>query len=748
MTFLKKFWRGFCNIFGFHRNSKYVDDYLDTANMRSGVFMSVVIIALEVYLVIRQTNKYVIDALLQSIEYKESVVTKLGIGLSEYPFYVLFSNLSSYFLLMSLGGAMLFYCLQFAKKEKSKKKFVTTLAFAGVSLALCCLMPFEFRYGAIKFSSITYKIRGILKIIFYGSIIAFDASVIFATVEKYKNGKLNKLFAIATISTFALVCLTFGVMISYGDFVSTAKFTDTGVLQHKQIICFLTMILYVACLLIWKPYISISILGTVFLLFYFALKNYGGDRQLPEGDEINYLTFFISLTMVAISIYNQRIREAQKDEELIEMATRDKLTGLYSFRYFLDQCKEKILAENPKGGELVYLFLNLRHFKIYNDQKGYVKGNQLLKDVGKIFQECFDEGTLLTRQSDDHFMALTNTGRIVEKVEKAAAMILERTPIVRVGLNVGACLLMDTLYEPQVGVEKARYACTEIKSVRKNEKIVFFDKRMHEETTKAQYVATHIDEAIKNGYIQAYFQPVVWSNGRELCGVEALARWIDPKYGFLSPGVFVPVLESSNLIYKLDKEILRIVCEKIRFNLDFQLPVLPVSINFSRADFGVIDLVKTINEIVDYYKVPHELIHVEITESALTKKKDLLMETLNELHANGYAVWLDDFGSGYSSLNNLKDFEFDVLKLDMDFLRGYKGSAKEKALISCVINLAEEIGMKTLCEGVETMEQAEFLESAHCGRLQGYLYGKPLSYDELLKKIKAGEYKLSKDVIL
>lgn len=748
MSFLRKFWYGFCNIFGFHRNSKYVDDYLDAANMRSGIFMSVVIIALEIYLVIRQTDKYVLDALFASSSVKEAAIAKVGIELGEYPFYVLFTNLSSYFLLMSLGGAMLFYCLQFSKKEKSKKKFITTLVFAGVSLALCCLMPFEFRYGSIKFTSATYKLRGILKIVFYGSIIAFDASVVLATIEKYKNGKLNKIYSIATISTFALVCLTFGVMISYGDYVSTAKFTDTGVLQHKQIICFLTMILYVACLLIWKPYISISILGTIFLLFYFALKFFGGDRQLPEGDEINYLTFFISLTMVAISIYNQRIREANKDEELEEMATKDKLTGLYSFRYFLDQCREKIKAEGLKGGEYVYLFLNLRHFKIFNDQKGYIEGNNLLRDVGEIFKQCFDEGTLITRQSDDHFMVFTKTGRIVEKVDRAAEMIVERTPVVKVGLNAGACLLLDTLDEPQVGVEKARYACSEIKTSHKKDRILFFDKKMAEDATKAQYVATHIDEAIEKGYIQAYFQPVVWSKGRELCGVEALARWIDPQFGFLSPGVFVPVLESSNTIYKLDKEILRIVCEKIRYNLDNKLPVIPVSINFSRADFGVINLVKTINEIVNKYNVPHNLIHVEITESALTKKKDLLKETMNELHADGYAVWLDDFGSGYSSLNSLKDYNFDVLKLDMDFIRGFTGSQKEKALIGSVIKMAQEIGMMTLCEGVETMEQAAFLETANCGRLQGYLYGKPLSYNDLLAKVKAGEYKLSKDIIL
>ena len=746
MTFLKKFWSGFCNIFGFHRNSKYVNDYLNAANMRSGVFMSAIIIGLELFLIVRQSDKYFIPKLAGGMAF--------DLAFAKY--------LLTYFLLLSLGGAMLVFCSQYLKKENSKRRFLLTIIFAGISLLFCCCFPLLIKHNLIFYSKdgINEKINNIysaLTVVFYTSIVAFNVCVIFATIQKYKQKKQVKAWAIATISLFALVCLAFGIMVSYSDFISTSPFPGTSERQFKQIICFLTMVIYVACLLIWRPYISVGMLGVVFFAFYFILTHIESwwdpasgatARMLPEGDGVNYLTFYISLVMVAISIYNQRIREAQKDEELIDMATKDKLTGLFSYRYFLDQCKVKIQTENPKGGEFVYLFLNLRHFKIYNDQKGYIEGNQLLKDVGEIFRECFDEGTLLTRQSDDHFMALTNTGRIVEKVEKAAEMILERTPVVRVGLNVGACLLMDTLYEPQVGVEKARYACTEIKNSRPKEKIIFFDKRMHEETTKAQYVATHIDEAIEKGYIKAFFQPVVWSKGRELCGVEALARWIDPKYGFLSPGVFVPVLESSNLIYKLDKEILRIVCEKIRFNLDFKLPVMPVSINFSRADFGVINLVKTINEIVDKYKIPHELIHVEITESALTKKKDLLNETLDELHANGYAVWLDDFGSGYSSLNALKDYDFDVVKLDMDFIRGFKGSSKEKALISAMVNLAEELGMKTLCEGVETMEQAEFLESAHCGRLQGYLYGKPLSYDELVKKIKDGEYKLSKDVII
>ena len=139
--------------------------------------------------------------------------------------------------------------------------------------------------------------------------------------------------------------------------------------------------------------------------------------------------------------------------------------------------------------------------------------------------------------------------------------------------------------------------------------------------------------------------------------------------------------------------------------------------------------------------------HIEITESALADEEDVLKQTITGLHEKGFAMWLDDFGSGYSSFNVLKDYEFDVLKLDMKFLTGFSNNKKARALISSVVSMAEQIGMKTLCEGVETMEQAAFLEQASCGRLQGYLYGKPLSYAEIMAKIEAGEFELSSDII-
>ena len=750
MNFFSKLWNGFLNIFGIRKQSKYVKNYLNEANMRSAAFMSFVIFVLEVWLVIRQTRKYIIPTM-QDPENTYSL------------FRVVFSNTSLYFLMMFFGIAMFVYSLQYISKKKTLSKMIIPIVFAGLSIALCCLLPFEFKYGTINFdlntTTQTKAIRSLLRLLFYVSVILFDIVIIFSSVYRYKGGQRGSLSSVLVISLFALVCLMFGTMVSYGDFISSKIYNDAtlgDVLKNddknKQIICFLMFTIYVGCLLIWNPLISIGILGSLFLGFYFLLSAVAGlgGRNLPEGDGLNYLTFFISLTMVAISIYNQRLSEAKKDEELEELATKDKITHLLSFEYFVVLAKERMIEEDYGSGKGIYLFINIVGFKIYNEKKGFEEGNKFLKETGAIISECFPD-SLITRQSDDHFVVFTkfdNIEAIEEKIAKVNEMVGAKDPDMRLGIQVGGNITVESDEKPRICADKARYAYVHLKQKKTTQLLALYDKQMHDDYLMAQYVVTHIDKAIEEGYVRPYYQPVVWSKGRTLCGVEALARWIDPQYGFLNPGKFIPALESASVVYKLDAEILRLVCKDIRENMDKGLPVLPVSINFSRADFGLVDIVDIVNKTVDEFKVPHHLIHVEITESALTDEEDVLKDTIKRLHENDFATWLDDFGSGYSSFNVLKDFEFDVLKLDMAFLIGFNGNEKAKALIKAVISLANEIGMRTLCEGVETAEQAAFLESADCGRLQGYLYGKPLSREELLEKIKKGELELSNDVLI
>ena len=719
MNFFSKLWNGFLNIFGIRKQSKYVKNYLNEANMRSAAFMSFVIFVLEVWLVIRQTRKYIIPTM-------QDPANTYSL------FRVVFINTSLYFLMMFFGIAMFVYSLQYISKKKTLSKMIIPIVFAGLSIALCCLLPFEFKYGTINFDLNTTTqakaIRSLLRLLFYVSVILFDIVIIFSSVYRYKGGQRGSLSSVLVISLFALVCLMFGTMVSYGDFISSKIYNDAtlgDVLKNddknKQIICFLMFTIYVGCLLIWNPLISIGILGTLFLGFYFLLSAAAGlnRRTLPEGDGLNYLTFFISLTMVCISIYNQRISEAKKDEELEELATQDKITHLLSFEYFVVLAKEKMLEEDFGDGKGIYLFINIVGFKIYNEKKGFEEGNKFLKETGAIISECFPD-SLITRQSDDHFVVFTkfdNIEAIEEKIAKVNEMVGAKDPDIRLGIQVGGNITVESDEKPRICADKARYASVHLKQKKTTQLLALYDKQMHDDYLMAQYVVTHIDKAIEEGYVRPYYQPVVWSKGRALCGVEALARWIDPQYGFLNPGKFIPALESASVVYKLDAEILRLVCKDIRENMDKGLPVLPVSINFSRADFGLVDIVDIVNKTVDEYQVPHHLIHVEITESALTDEEDVLKDTIKRLHENDFATWLDDFGSGYSSFNVLKDFEFDVLKLDMAFLIGFNGNEKAKALIKAVISLANEIGMRTLCEGVETAEQAAFLESADCGRL-------------------------------
>ena len=755
MKTLSKIWNGFLNIFGLRKNSKYVKNYLNEANMRSGVFMAFVIFVLEIWLVIRQMDKYVIP--------------KISSGMNW--FEALFKYTSLYFVMMFFGAAMFMYSLQYLSNKKSKSKMIVPIVFAGLSIALCCLLPLEFKLGSItlKATMDAVTIQGILKLFFYASVFAFDVGIIFSSIYRYRGGKRASVSSVMVISLFALVCLTFGVMVSYGDFISSTIYPDTVVntvdkngnpttitidalgndKSNKQIICFLMFAIYIGCLLIWNPLISIGILGALFLGFFLLLNHAASlnKRIVPEGDQVNYITFFISLAMVAVSIYNQRLSEAKKDEELEELATKDKLTGLMSFEYFILQVRERIERYNIQRSDSVYLFINVTNFKIYNDQKGFELGNEFLKQVGEIISDVFSELSLVCRQSDDHFVVFTYNKDIEEKVNLANERIRLLDQEVKPGIMVGAYEVYNPLDDPRYAVEKARYAYSTLKRVNNGKLILYYDEQMHDNYLMVQYIVSHIDEAIANGYLRPYYQPVVWSKGRTLCGVEALARWIDPKYGFLSPGKFIPALEATRLVYKLDQEILRLVCQDIRQNLDNGITVLPVSINFSRADFGIIDIVDVVEKTVDQYNVPHELLHIEITESALTNETDTLKDTINRLHEKGFATWLDDFGSGYSSFNVLKDYDFDVLKLDMAFLIGFNGNEKAKALIKSVIAMADQIGMRTLCEGVETAEQAAFLEDASCGRLQGYLYGKPLSYEELFSKINEGEYKLSDELI-
>ena len=239
-----------------------------------------------------------------------------------------------------------------------------------------------------------------------------------------------------------------------------------------------------------------------------------------------------------------------------------------------------------------------------------------------------------------------------------------------------------------------------------------------------QYILDNFDKALKNGSIRAFYQPVIRTLTEQICSVEALARWEDPKMGLLSPYLFISVLEKFRLIHKLDISILENICITYNEMREKGLPLHPFSINLSRLDFNEMDMLNAISETLKKYNVPATAIHIEITESVMLDNTAYFRRIFDSFHEAGFAIFMDDFGSGYSSLNVLKDYSFDVLKIDMRFLSDI--GLRSKKILSSVVNMAKAIGIHTLAEGVETKEQMIFLKSIGCEMLQGYYYSKPM----------------------
>jgi EAL domain-containing protein (putative c-di-GMP-specific phosphodiesterase class I) len=250
----------------------------------------------------------------------------------------------------------------------------------------------------------------------------------------------------------------------------------------------------------------------------------------------------------------------------------------------------------------------------------------------------------------------------------------------------------------------------------------------------AKYVVEHIDEAIEKEWIKVYYQPVIRAITEELCSTESLARWVDPNIGFLPPDSFIGVLETSNLIHKLDCYIVRKVCKDMHDLMAQNLPVVPVSVNFSRLDFIMCDMLKVVEDAVEENDIPRDFIHVEITESMIVSDEELMSRVINQFRNAGYEVWMDDFGSGYSSLTLLKDYQFDLLKMDMRFLSTFND--KSKSILRSTITMAKDIGIKTLAEGVETKEHFQFLRDNGCDKIQGYYFGKPEPIQDMMKHME------------
>ena len=529
---------------------------------------------------------------------------------------------------------------------------------------------------------------------------------------------------------FTIVGLAFGIHFGINSYA-----------KGDQILSFMTMVIFIMCMLVWRPVISTVLSIAAFSIFYYLMQKTG---DVTLGNQINLFTTWLTIFMVCISAYRQRISDATKSEKLQEMNTYlrraavvDELTGIPNMRSFREESR-KYYAECTKAGiDTDLLYFDIEHFKSYNERYGHEAGDDLLRTFAKVVVQNFD-GYPVARWSDDHFVIMVRRDDGEARVRKTEAQLHELQGEVNLELKIGAYHPRSADENLDLAIENARSACGTLKK-RYSETFREYDNKLDEELSQKQYIINHIDSAVRDGHIEAFYQPLIRTSDEKLCGLEALARWRDPEHGLLMPFRFISTLEEHRQIHKLDQEIIRIVCRDLAHAEEVGLEHIPVSINFSRLDFELYDVPATLQRIADEYGVPCHNIDVEITESALTGNAAQLQKIMETIRGHGYSQWLDDFGSGYSSLNVLKDFHFDVLKIDMIFLRGFETNPNCKLILKSIVDLAKSLGLSTLTEGVETREQFEFLREIGCDKAQGYYFGKPMPREELLKAIAEGK---------
>ena len=423
-----------------------------------------------------------------------------------------------------------------------------------------------------------------------------------------------------------------------------------------------------------------------------------------------------------------RLSEASS---MLDRVEYDRLTGLYSKEFFFERV-ERLLQNDP---ETPYdmICADIDSFKVINNRFGVKKGNDMLTFIAENLQQIAPPDSILGRIGGDKF-ALLLAHREYSAHENSLSVFRERlsrspipSAIVRFGLysNVNRSL-------PIAGMcDNAQLALAGIKRTY-GVFLAEYNDALHQRILREQAILDSMEQALTERQFQVYYQPKHALSDDAAVGAEALIRWIHPEFGFLSPGEFIPLFERNGFISKLDRYVLYQVCKDLQGWIAGGIPVVPVSVNLSRANFGLLELDQTIAHIVDSFGVSRGLIHLEITESVYTDNPEQILSTVASLRAMGFPIELDDFGSGYSSLNILSALSFDVLKLDMSLVRTMH-LERQKCVLSHILAMAQALQMRTVAEGVEQREQADALRSMGCSHAQGYFYAAPMPKEKFEK---------------
>ena len=426
----------------------------------------------------------------------------------------------------------------------------------------------------------------------------------------------------------------------------------------------------------------------------------------------------------------------QKNEELRYLLDHDALTGLYNRSTFCRKTAD-FLRQNPEGTYNMVQF-DIERFKVINELYGNFMGDRILLLIAEGLQKCLKSKGTYGRLEADHFAVCLPAGteelqQVRDQMEKSLASVkIEQ----KINLYYGVYTIEDRGMSVDLMCDRANLALRTVKG-NSNRAYAVYNDELHQVVLSEQQLTNSMEEALLQRQFEVYYQPVVDLNTGDVVSAEALVRWNHPEKGMVSPGFFIPFFEHNGFIIKLDAYIREEVCRNMMELRRRGLRNIPVSVNVSRLEFYDPNLCRSIIDLTERYRLEPQMMRLEITESAYTDNPQQLLAAMKELQNYGFQVLMDDFGSGYSSLNMLKDVPVDILKMDMKFLEDQGISGRGPEILASLVRMAKKLGMRTIAEGIETKEQGDFLRSVGCEYGQGY--ARPMPADSFTSLLMARE---------
>ncbi len=495
---------------------------------------------------------------------------------------------------------------------------------------------------------------------------------------------------------------------------------------------------------------------TIVILYLKSVLKYRAIGKIP----IKYVMYLIVINVILIAlmigfhiivgVFSNNHKECYKLKKEIAVSSEsepeeiDCISGISNINKFIKDAGA--VLRNKNGRKYVFAHYDIDKFKMINDNFGYKIGDKILNEIGTELSKILKNDTIYAKSYADNFLVLleysddSSKDELIKRINDISYSLeclniwnlLNIKPVITTGIY----FIEDDDYEIRVANDMARLAKKDIKGKYKSGYAIYNEK-MRKALIEEKKIENDMYDALKCRQFKVYFQPKISLENGAISGAEALVRWEHPTLGFLSPIVFIPTFEKNGFIVSLDEFVFEEVCKYLREWLDKGIKVVPVSVNVSRMHFRKMNFVSEYNRIKKKYNIPDNLIEIEITESVVFGNLNDVFAIMKEFKNSGFNIGMDDFGSGYSSLGLLREMPLDTLKLDKVFLNNIE-DYNAQIIVNNVVNIANNLNLNVVSEGVETSMQVDFLRDIGCNMAQGYIFSRPIPVDEYLKLICNG----------